>query len=132
MSAEIFLTLSWRIPLSVQQLLYVDLRQPSAASPMTSASQVCGSIAGYNGSPNPMYRHSLIFERDLTIYGFRVNKIFAPYRDSFYREMPKMIASGQIKYREHVTKGLENAGQALLDVQMGRNEGKSVIEVAKE
>lgn len=54
------------------------------------------------------------------------------YLEAFYKEIPKAIASGQLKYREHITKGLENGGQALLDVQLGRNEGKSVIVVAEE
>ncbi|TCD60377.1 hypothetical protein EIP91_010258 [Steccherinum ochraceum] len=81
----------------------------------------------------PVYRHSLIFERDITIYGFRVHVIMSPEdRDSFYKEIPKAIASGRMRYREQVTKGLENAPQVLLDVQLGKNEGKSVIEVARE
>lgn len=87
-------------------------------------------MPSYNGAPNPIYRHALIFERDVTIYGFRSFMIWDPYLDEFYTEMPKLVASGRMKYLEHVTKGLENAGQVLLEVQMGRNEGKRVIEVA--
>ena len=46
--------------------------------------------------------------------------------------VPPRVASGEIKYKEHVVRGLENAGQAILDVQMGRNFGKSVVVVADE
>jgi hypothetical protein len=41
-----------------------------------------------------------------------------------------MLMSG--RYTEHITRGLENVGQAILDVQVGRNEGKSVIIVADD
>lgn len=37
-----------------------------------------------------------------------------------------------VRYSEHKYKGLEAAGQALLDIQIGGNEGKSVIVVAEE
>jgi len=93
---------------------------------------VCGSIAGYNGVPNPMYRHNLIFERDVTIYGFRILWIMAPYVEDFYKEIPKAIASGKLKYREQITKGLENSGKVLFEVQKGLNEGKAVIAVADD
>lgn len=55
-----------------------------------------------------------------------------PYVEAFYEEIPKMIASGQLKYRELVIEGLENGGQALLDVLLGKNEGKSVIKVSDD
>ncbi|TCD61390.1 hypothetical protein EIP91_008527 [Steccherinum ochraceum] len=93
---------------------------------------ICGSIAGYNGAPNPVHRHALIFERDITIYGFRMTTISPAYREAFYKEIPEAIASGKIKYREDVTEGLENAPQVMLDVQLGRNEGKSIIKLASE
>ncbi|THH32260.1 hypothetical protein EUX98_g1939 [Antrodiella citrinella] len=92
---------------------------------------VCGSISSYN-NPSPMYRHNLIFERDVTIYGFMVTTIFVPYLADFYNEIPKAIASGKLKYREQITQGLENFGQVLFDVQKGLNEGKAVIQVAKD
>lgn len=77
-------------------------------------------------------KHAYIFERNITIYGFRVIDVDAPWIEMFYKEMPKLIAEGEMKYREHVIKGFKGAPQGLLDVLMGRNEGKSVIEVAKE
>lgn len=44
----------------------------------------------------------------------------------FYATVPKMIASGQLKIKEHIVKGLDN-GEAFLDLLQGRNFGKSVI-----
>ena len=46
--------------------------------------------------------------------------------------MPARVARGAVRYREHTVRGLEHAGQAILDVQMGRNFGKSVVVVAEE
>ena len=43
-----------------------------------------------------------------------------------------MIANGEIKYNEDVKYGLENAMEAILDVQKGVNKGKSIIVVSQE
>jgi NADPH-dependent curcumin reductase len=47
----------------------------------------------------------------------------------FYREMVGWIESGQVKYREDVVEGLENAPQALIGLLGGRNFGKLLIKV---
>jgi len=54
------------------------------------------------------------------------------YEEEFYKVIPPKLASGEIKYLEDVTKGLENAGHAILSVQAGTNKGKSVVWVADE
>ena len=54
------------------------------------------------------------------------------YADEFFRTFPARVASGEIKYREHLVQGLDNAGQAILDVQSGKNTGKMVVVVAEE
>ncbi len=58
--------------------------------------------------------------------------LFEKYTDQFYAEIPKRVASGEFKYTEDLTYGLENAGQAIYDVQVGKNKGKSVVVVAEE
>ena len=50
----------------------------------------------------------------------------------FYDVVPKKLASGEWKHREDITRGLENAGQAILDVQRGLNFGKKVVIVSDE
>ena len=54
------------------------------------------------------------------------------YRESFYRDIPRMVASGQIKYTEDRSIGLESVGDAILSVQKGTNTGKKVIIVADD
>lgn len=51
-----------------------------------------------------------------------------PFIDNF---IPKVV-SGEIKYLEHRTNGLENIGEALFDVLTGKNMGKSIVVVSDE
>ena len=39
------------------------------------------------------------------------------------------VSKGSIRYRETITKGFENAPQALRDVLSGKNFGKQIIEI---
>ncbi|GBE89547.1 Zinc-type alcohol dehydrogenase-like protein [Sparassis crispa] len=93
----------------------------------------CGAISGYN-TQNPYHVKNLelIVRKELKISGFIVDSLYPKYEEQFFKEFPKKVASGEIKYSEDVTEGLENAGQAILDVQIGRNNGKKVIRVASE
>lgn len=65
--------------------------------------------------------------KSLTIQGFMVGNLDAEYSEAFYNEIPGRIARGEIKYLEHVTHGLQSAGQLLVDVLKGDNFGKAVI-----
>ena len=45
------------------------------------------------------------------------------------KEILKLVENERMKYRETITKGFENAPQALRDVLTGKNFGKQIIEV---
>ena len=45
------------------------------------------------------------------------------------QEILKLVESEKMKYRETITKGFENAPQALRDVLTGKNFGKQIIEI---
>jgi len=45
------------------------------------------------------------------------------------QEILKLVSEGKMRYRETITKGFENAPQALRDVLTGRNFGKQIIEI---
>ena len=68
----------------------------------------------------------------MSINGFLEWFLADKWSDAFYAEIPEKIASGQIKYREERTYGLESVGEALRKIQMGENVGKSVIVVAED
>lgn len=74
----------------------------------------------------------MIVSKSIVFRGFLVANLEKQYGDDFYREVPPMVARGDVKYVEDVTRGLEGVGQAILDVQMGKNKGKSVILLAEQ
>lgn len=65
--------------------------------------------------------------KQLTWKGFIV-PVKGPAANKFYEEFPQKIASGEIKIREHVVKGLDD-GQALVDMLSGKSQGKVVIDL---
>ena len=89
-------------------------------------------ISSYNGQAPPVNNLAKIVGNELKIFGFIVPSLYPKYLESFYKEVPKQIASGEIKYTEDITQGLEYGGQAIESVQRGTNTGKSVIRVAEE
>jgi len=50
----------------------------------------------------------------------------------FYQTIPPRVARGELKMKEHIYNGLENAEQALVDLLKGKNNGKVVVVVGKE
>ena len=66
------------------------------------------------------------------MYGFLAFSLMPKYREEFFRTMPARVASGEIKYKEHVVRGLEHTGEMVVDVLKGKNFGKGVVVVADE
>lgn len=89
-------------------------------------------ISTYNGQEQAVKNLAAVVAKQIKIFGFLVLALHYKYIDEFYEVFPGMIASGKIRYTEDITKGLEYAGHAILDVQSGRNKAKSVVLVAEE
>ncbi|GAA5842465.1 hypothetical protein JCM9279_005392 [Rhodotorula babjevae] len=86
----------------------------------------CGSVSQYNLPPDQQYglkNTSNVVTKRLRWEGFIVSN-----HDwtEFENTVPKLVASGEIKIKEHVTKGIDN-GEAFLDMLEGRNFGKAVV-----
>ena len=95
--------------------------------------QICGSISNYNTKePYNVKNLQLILWRELTFHGFLVFRLEAKYADEFFRTFPARVASGEIKFKEHVERGLEHGPQAIVDVHLGKNFGKSVLVISDE
>ncbi|KAI0725229.1 NAD-P-binding protein [Fomitopsis betulina] len=92
----------------------------------------CGAISSYNAEPYGVKNTSLFFEKELSVNGFIVWSLYDKHREAFYREIPPMVASGQIKYTEDRSTGLQSVGEAILSVQKGTNTGKKVIIIADD
>ncbi|KAJ6477285.1 alcohol dehydrogenase [Mycena vulgaris] len=96
----------------------------------------CGMISGYNtgyqGIKYALQNLHQTFAQSLTISGIMVLRLQTRYDAEFYDMIPRALASGEIKYREDVSHGLETVGETILRVQKGRNTGKAVVIVAQE
>ena len=96
---------------------------------------LCGVIATYNTSkPDPsgvsadQLLRALLIHR-VKLQGFLVSDAFGRMGE-FRREMNGWLAAGQVRYAEHVTRGLENAPAAFLGMMKGDNLGKAIVELA--
>ncbi|KAF8558790.1 alcohol dehydrogenase [Imleria badia] len=92
----------------------------------------CGMISNYNGTPYPVMNLTNILTREIKLYGFVVTSILPKHRNAFYKELPALLASNELVFKEDLTRGLEGAGEAILAVQKGTNNGKSVVVVAEQ
>lgn len=110
---------------TVLQLLNVGARVP-----------ICGIISYYNATslppgPNltPKLMRTVLVQR-LKIQGFIV---FDHYqrRPAFLRDVGGWIKDGQLKYKEDIVQGLDNAIDAFRGLLEGKNFGKLLVQVAK-
>jgi NADPH-dependent curcumin reductase CurA len=99
---------------------------------------VVGFIAHYNeealpDGPNrlPLLLSTLLQKR-IRMQGLIILDHYATRFDEFRRDMGEWIASGQVKLREDVVNGLENAPAAFIGLLQGRNFGKLVVRIAAE
>ena len=107
-------------------------------------SQICGQASQYNSTEKygvkvrsdliPLdcmtylsQNIGVVLAKRLTVHGLLVGDWEARYGDEFYKTMPKLVKEGKIKYREHITRGLENADKAFLEILKGDNNGKAVV-----
>ncbi|WP_232630041.1 NADP-dependent oxidoreductase [Methylobacterium sp. Leaf118] len=96
---------------------------------------VCGLVAGYNLSempPGPDRAPLLmraVLTRRLTLRGFIVSD-FAGLHGAFLHDVGDWLKAGQVKAREDVVEGLEQAPAAFAGMLRGTNFGKLVVRVA--
>ncbi|CDZ97642.1 Predicted NAD-dependent oxidoreductase [Phaffia rhodozyma] len=91
----------------------------------------CGMISGYNSSSTYVFKNIMrIVSQELSVNGFIVSSHEAAYVKEFYENVPKTLATGEIKFEEDVYKGLKTVPQAIVDMLKGDNDGKVVISLA--
>lgn len=99
---------------------------------------VCGLVSQYNATklPDGPDRMSLLMSRILVkrikVQGFIIFDDYGHRYNEFAKEMDKWLGTGQIKYREQIVEGLENAPSAFIGMLDGQNFGKLVIQVNGE
>ena len=97
---------------------------------------VCGLIAQYNAVDQDSGRNLLpatmreILSKSLTLRGYINYEFAAEHYPDFLRIVSAGIQDGNIRYREDVTNGFENAPTAFIAMLEGRNFGKALVRVA--
>jgi NADPH-dependent curcumin reductase CurA len=90
----------------------------------------CGHISQYNATtppPGPRNLFMLVTKR-LTMRGFIITD-HGDRHGSFAADMSSWLSNGQIRFRETVVDGLENAPDAFLGLLDGRNTGKMLVRI---
>lgn len=96
---------------------------------------LCGLIAQYNATALPAGpdRSSrlmgLFLVKQIKVQGFIISNYFHR-QPAFIEDMGQWMQQGRIKYREDITKGLENAPQAFMGLFKGNNFGKLLVQVS--
>lgn len=91
---------------------------------------VCGVLSQYNAEVEPygVKNTRLIFDKKLRLQGF----LLSDYRELWSQaraELEELVASGRLRYRETIAKGIENAPEAFIGMLQGRNIGKQLVQL---
>ena len=92
---------------------------------------VCGLVAQYDDpDPRPVLNLNLLLYKRARFEGFIVGD--KPGRFAEWRALAApLVASGELRYREEIVDGLENAPAALRGQLTGKNFGKLLVKVAE-
>ncbi len=90
---------------------------------------ICGMIDAYNSGQPMALRYILrTIAARIRIQGFLFTD-YMPRMGEFYAEMAPWIASGQVKSRDTIVKGIERMPEAFLGLFEGANTGKMLVKV---
>lgn len=95
----------------------------------------CGMISQYNERDAHGIRNlTSIVGKRLKMEGFIIldKATDKEFMNEFYSQVPVWIAKGELKIKEDVTNGLENAPEAIVGIFKGKNFGKAVIQIATD
>ena len=68
--------------------------------------------------------------KQIRVTGFIISTYFNR-QNAFIADMSQWMKEGRIKYREDITKGLENAPTAFMGLFKGSNFGKLLVQVSE-
>lgn len=91
---------------------------------------LCGAIAGYNatGEPVGVTGTTNIVTRGLTLQGFTLGN-YAHLAPAFREDLGPWLAEGRLVWDETVTEGIDSAFDAFTGMMRGANVGKMVVRV---
>lgn len=89
---------------------------------------ICGLIASYNGAPTVLPDMRIVLVSRSTIQGFICSDDISYWPEAL-KELGDLANSGDLKYRETVSEGLESAPEAFIGLLSGRNFGKQIVKL---
>ena len=89
---------------------------------------LCGMIAGYDGAPLPLANPSALLINRIKLEGFIVSEHMEVWPEAL-AELGGLVASGKLRPRESVAKGLAAAPEAFLGLLKGKNFGKQLVQL---
>src|SRR5712672_1191777 len=93
---------------------------------------MCGMISEYNDtSPRPGPNLGQVVRKRIKIQGFIVSDQRQRYGE-FRAMAAPLVRAGQLKYREDIVAGLEQAPEAFIGLLQGRNFGKLLVRLADD
>jgi len=93
---------------------------------------VCGQISQYNAEKPELGPRLLwkLIEKQARVEGFLVFQFADRYKEGA-AQLAEWLRSGQVKYRENIVRGLENAPRAFIGLLHGENIGKQLVQVSE-
>ncbi|MDN3398935.1 NADP-dependent oxidoreductase [Psychrobacter sp. APC 3426] len=97
---------------------------------------VCGLVSQYNATELPDGKDRLsvlmgqVLANRLTIKGFIIFEEYGDHFPEFLKTMSKWVESGDVKTKESIAEGLDDAPNAFVRMLNGDNFGKTVVKVA--
>jgi NADPH-dependent curcumin reductase len=98
---------------------------------------ICGLIAHYGDAAGTdaraalMTRGDSVFrERGVTVRDLFVGDFVASHHDIFLAEVAPLVASGKVKYREDIRRGIETVPECFAEMLRGDNFGKMLVQVS--
>jgi NADPH-dependent curcumin reductase CurA len=90
---------------------------------------ICGQVSQYNlERPGPTFHPAALVVHRARMEGFLVSDFAHRFGEALPR-LARWVAGGEIRYREHITDGLENAPRAFIGMLNGENRGKALVRV---
>jgi NADPH-dependent curcumin reductase CurA len=92
---------------------------------------LCGLISQYNSANPSVTLHNLfkVIARSICIQGFIVRS-YADEFEAAAAELAQWVERGDIRFREQIVEGLEQAPEAFLHLFSGANDGKLMVRLA--
>jgi NADPH-dependent curcumin reductase CurA len=90
---------------------------------------ICGQISQYNETrPQPTFNPGLLIVYRARMQGFLIND-YARRFDEAATRLAHWVATGELRWKEDVTDGLENAPRAFIGMLNGANRGKALVKI---